>query len=122
MTKELIMELEDRLYKAIIHADIPTLEELLHDDLLFNLPSGQTITKTMDIETYRQEKMNIESLVPSDYQISQLSDDTCIVTVTIALKGDFEGRPLAGKYRYLRVWKSHGNNYKVFAGSAIQIS
>ncbi|WP_245799370.1 nuclear transport factor 2 family protein [Epilithonimonas bovis] len=34
---------------------VEQLESILHDDLLFILPDGTTITKDMDLDTYRKE-------------------------------------------------------------------
>ena len=45
MTKvDQIIECEKRLLQAIQYADIHTLQALLHDSLVFNIPTGITIT------------------------------------------------------------------------------
>jgi len=50
---EQIIECEKRLLEALKNGDIQVLHELLHDNLIFNIPTGQTITKEMDIENHR---------------------------------------------------------------------
>ena len=55
--EEHIIDSETRLLNAMKASDIEVLDELLHDDLIFNIPTGQTITKPMDIET--MGKMNV---------------------------------------------------------------
>ncbi len=45
--KKEIEELENKILSALQNRDIKTMEELLHENLLFNLPSGQTVTKKL---------------------------------------------------------------------------
>lgn len=111
---------EASLLSAIKNADTDKLEELLHDDLLFNLPNGITITKTMDLETYQSGNMVVSFIETSD-QIINLIDDTAVVSVKINLKGKFSDQVIDGTYKYIRVWKLSGKNYKVIAGSCIAI-
>jgi hypothetical protein len=101
-------------------ADIDTLNELLHDNLIFNIPTGQTITKLMDIENYRSGLMRVYDVETSDCMISTI-EDVCNVAVTIYLKAKYGNQVIDGRYRYLRVWKLTNNAWKVIAGSGIQI-
>lgn len=43
--EEQIMECESKLLEAMKSGDIKVLDQLLHDKLVFNIPTGQTITK-----------------------------------------------------------------------------
>lgn len=120
MKIESIVNAEIELLTAIKNADIPTLENMLHDDLLFNLPDGQTITKEFDLNTYRSGKIKIEALEASDQIINRI-DDVAVVSVIILLKGSYDGNPLNGTFRYIRVWKQFDENLKVIAGSCIAL-
>lgn len=60
--KSKIDEAERRLIKAMKQSNIADLNKLLHDDLLFVIPTGDTITKEMDLENYRSGHMQIDSL------------------------------------------------------------
>ncbi|SJN45554.1 DUF4440 domain-containing protein [Sphingobacterium faecium] len=64
MTKADILSQENKLYGAIKDRDINVLEELLHDDLLFVIPSGAVITKEMDLQSYRDGNLMIRNLIP----------------------------------------------------------
>ena len=64
MTETDILDQENRLYEAIKESNINVLEELLHDDLLFVLPSGDVITKEMDLQSYRDGNLKISELIP----------------------------------------------------------
>ena len=117
---EQIIECEKRLIEAIKTGNIKELDELLYDNLIFIIPTGQTITKSMDIENYQSGSMIISEIVTDD-QIIKSIDDITIVTVNIFLKGKYNGEIIDGKYKYLRVWKQFNNSWKVIAGSVIPI-
>lgn len=120
MGKSEIVNAENELLSAVKNADISVLERVLHDDLLFNLPDGQTITKEADLEVYRTGKMKIDLLVTSN-QLINIIDDSAIVCVSVLLKGTYDNSPLDGNYRYIRVWKQFDDGLKVIAGSCIAL-
>jgi ketosteroid isomerase-like protein len=120
MKIEAIVNAEIELLTAIKKSDISVLEKMLHDDLLFNLPDGQTINKEFDLNVYRSGKMKIDALEASDQTIS-IIDDVAVVTVTVLLKGNYNQNPLDGTLRYIRVWKQFDDSLKVIAGSCVQL-
>lgn len=115
-----VLNAEIELLTAIKKADVFSLEKFLHDDLLFNLPDGQTITKELDLNSHRSGKMHIDALEASD-QIINIIGDTAVVGVTVLLKGIYDNQPLNGVFRYIRVWKQFDENLKVIAGSCIEL-
>ena len=117
---EQIIESEKRLIEAIKNGDIKVLDELLYDNLVFIIPTGQAITKSMDLENYQSGSMIISEIAATE-QIIKSVDDISTVTVTIFLKGKYDGQIIDGKYKYLRVWKLFDNSWKVIAGSVIPI-
>lgn len=118
--EEQIIENETRLSNAMKASDIKALDELLHDDLIFNIPTGQTITKSMDIENYQSGMMKVSEISVSE-QIIKSFDDIFTVAMTLHLKARYAEQEVNGKFRYLRVWKLFGNSWKVIAGSGFQI-
>ncbi len=121
MTQEdQIVECEKRLLDAIKTSDIKVLDELLHDNLIFNIPTGQTITKAMDIENYQSGIMTVFEIWATDQMINSI-DETSSCAVTIYLKARYDEQLIDGKFRYLRVWKLFGNSWKVIAGSGFPI-
>ncbi|MTH16921.1 nuclear transport factor 2 family protein [Flavobacterium sp. LC2016-01] len=121
MNTEAIVNAEIELLTAIKYADVSTLEKLLHDDLLFNLPDGNTITKDFDLESYRSGKMKVVSLEASD-QIINIIDDVAVVTVVVSLKATYDNAAINGVFKYIRVWKQFDENLKVIAGSCIPLA
>ena len=121
MTKEAILELENRLYGAIKECDLQALDELLHQDLLFVSPTGEVITKEIDLKTYRDGLLKVVELLPMIDDL-HIIDDTAIVTLTMALKGYYNGQLFEAKYRYIRFWKHTTEGIKVIGGSGTQIA
>jgi len=116
-----VVNAEIELLTAIKKADVSVLEKMLHDDLLFNLPDGNTITKELDLESYRLGKMQIETLEASDQTINIINDDVAVVAVTVSLRGTYDGNPIVGAYRYIRVWKQFNEDLQVIAGSCVAL-
>jgi len=115
-----IIECEKRLLGALKTGDIVVLDELLHDNLIFTIPTGQTITKAMDIENYRSGILTVSEVVATD-QIIESVDDFSTVAMTLHLKAKYADQIVDGKFKYLRVWKFADNSWKVIAGSGFQI-
>jgi hypothetical protein len=115
-----IIDCENRLLDAIRSGDINTLDELLHESLIFNIPTGQTITKEMDIENYRSGIMCVYDISTTDQTIKTI-DNISTVAVTIHLKAKYADQIIDGKFRYLRIWKLFNNSWKIIAGSGFQI-
>ncbi len=120
ITKDDILALENQLYDAMKSSNVEILDKLLHDDLLFIVPSGETITKEMDLATYRNGNLKIVELVPTIEQLN-IMDDLAVITLKIALKGSYNGQPFEAQYRYIRFWKNFSDGIKVVGGSGISI-
>ena len=120
MKIEAVVNAEIELLTAVKNADVLFLEKILHDDLLFNLPDGNTITKEFDLNSYRSGKMKVDALEAVDQTIN-LIEDVAVVAVTVSVKGTFDNNPVNGVFRYIRVWKQFGESLKVIAGSCIQL-
>ena len=120
ITEAQIVELENQLRQVVLSADSEGLARLLHDDLLFNTPDGQTATKAMDVEAYRSGNMRVSNFTPSDRQIN-LIGNCAVVAVTVALRGSNFGQEFKGLFRYLRVWKQIGETWQIIGGSCVAL-
>ncbi len=120
LTKNSILAQEEKLYSAIKDGNINLLDELLHQDLLFIVPSGEVITKKIDLDTYRDGKLKISELLPTAENLN-IIDDVAVVTVIMEIKGEFAQAPFEAKYRYIRFWKQFDDGLKVIGGSGIAI-
>ncbi len=111
-----VLAQEAKLLEAMLSGNAELLETLLHDDLLFNGPTGQTATKAMDLANYRAGVVRLQSVQASNYLLASV-DDVVVVAVTVALQGNYAGQEIDGRFRYLRVWKMTGSGWRVIAGS-----
>lgn len=112
---------EARLLEAMKTSNVDLLESLLHDNLLFNGPTGETVTKAIDLDNYRSGNINLQTMTSSDQQLSLIGDDA-VVAVTVEIQGNYLGQEIQGKFRYLRVWKQIENSWKVIAGSVVSLA
>ena len=115
-----IVERETALLHAITTNDVALLDDLLHDDLLFNGPDGQTGTKAQDLANYRSGGIQLRRADASDRLIRAVGDDV-VVAVTVTLEGTYLGMRADGRYRYLRVWKRIGGAWRVIGGSVVPL-
>ena len=111
---------ENALLTAVTTNDVALLEDLLHDDLLFNGPDGRTGTKALDLANYRSGGIQLGRAEARDRLISVIGDDV-VVAVTVTLEGSYLGVRVDGSYRYLRVWKRLDGAWRVIAGSVVVI-
>lgn len=116
-----VVNAEIELLTALKNADVAALEKLLHDDLLFNLPDGQTITKELDLNSHRSGRIKIQVLEASD-QLINVIGDSAVVSVSVLLKGTYDNQSFDGVFRYIRVWKQFEEGLKVIAGSCVALS
>lgn len=113
-----IVRRENALLSAMTTNDVALLDDLLHDDLLFNGPDGQTGTKALDLTNYRSGGVQLSRAEAHDRSMSAIGD-VVVVAVTVTLEGSYLGFRVDGRYRYLRVWKQMGGAWRVIAGSVV---
>lgn len=116
LNKQKILEAENQLLEAMKSSNIEILDQLLHDDLLFVLPSGEVITKQMDLETHQSGNLVLEEITSSIDAITPI-DENVVVTLSSMIKGKMSEQHFEGNFRYLRVWKLFDDQLKVIAGS-----
>ncbi|MFZ4260448.1 nuclear transport factor 2 family protein [Sphingobacterium sp. HJSM2_6] len=120
ITKTEILNHEHQLYEAMKIGHVDKLDKLLHEDLLFIIPSGETISKEMDLATYRSGNLKIEDLHSTVEQLN-IIDDLAVITLKINLKGRYNGESFEAHYRYIRFWKKFVDGLKVVGGSGSSI-
>jgi len=121
ITKEDIILAENNLITGITTSDIVLLNKILHDDLLFLAPNGETITKQIDLASHERGEMKVEQLIPTIEEIN-IINNTAIAVLVYETKGTMLGTPIKGKFRYIRVWSLFSDGLKVIGGSCIQLS
>ena len=121
LNPEKIKEVENDLLEAIKVSDVETLDSLLHHDLLFITPSGDTVTKAQDLASHKAGSMIVEKIESTIEKINFIGD-TAVVTVVYNTKGKMLGTPIEGRFRYIRFRKVINSNLQVIGGSCCRIS
>ena len=92
----------------------------MHTDLLFVIPSGEVVTKEIDLRIYKDGALKI-SEINSQIEALNIIEDTAVITLSMVLKGSYNGEAFEGKYRYIRFWKKFKEGIKVVGGSGMAI-
>lgn len=120
ITRENVVEAENKLFSAQLVSNVDLLDQLLHDDLVAVAPTGQILTKEMDLNSHKAKTMIIED-ASTEIDDIRIMGDTALSIVTMTAKGKMMGTPLEGKFRYFRVWKRFDGTLKVIGASFMQL-
>lgn len=120
VTKEDVADAENQLFLAQLASNVDALDQLLFDNLIAIAPSGQMLTKEMDLNAHRTKAMIIEE-ASTEIDDIRITGDTALSVVTMTAKGKVMGAPLEGKFRYFRVWKYVDDKLKVIGASFMQL-
>ncbi|WP_345030466.1 nuclear transport factor 2 family protein [Ravibacter arvi] len=120
ITREHVVEAENRLFSAQLTSDVALLDQLLHDELVAVTPTGEIVTKEMDLAAHRAKTMVIED-ASTEINDLRIMGDTALSVVTMTAKGKVMGAPLEGKFRYFRIWKRFDGILKVVGASFMQL-
>ncbi len=121
ITREEVVDAENKLFAAQLISDVDILDQLLHDDLIGIAPTGQIITKEMDLNSHRAGTMIIEE-ASTEIEEIKITGDIAVSIVSMKAKGKMMGTPLEGHFRYLRVWKRFDDTLKIVGASFMQLS
>ena len=120
-TREQIEALEIRLVEAMKTSNVPELEALLADSLIFTNHNGHLVSKADDIAAHQSGDLEIYSIDTSAQLIEILSDITAVVSVVKDMSVAFAGHTSIGIYRFTRVWRFNGDKWQVVAAHSSQL-
>lgn len=120
ITRENFVEAENKLFSAQLVSNVEILDQLLHDDLLAVAPTGEIITKEMDLNSHKAKTIIIEN-ASIEIDDIKITGDTALSIVTMTAKGKMMGTPLEGRFRYFRVWKRFDDDLKIIGASFMQL-
>lgn len=115
-----IQEIELQLMDAIKSSNVKFLEKILHEDLVFLLPTGQILSKKMDLDSHQSGNMVVEKINPTIEDL-KIYDDIAIIVLIYETKGTMFGNPIEGFFRYIRTWKKFEDGLKIIAGACIRL-
>ena len=117
-----IVALEAELRAAQLAADVPVLERLIADELLFTGPDGQLGTKAQDLEAHRSGLVRFRSHVPEELRVRRVGADVAVTALRARLEVEVAGTLSRGTYRYTRVWaREGGGTWRVVGGHVSEV-
>ncbi len=117
-----ILQLEARLRLAQLSADVPTLDALIAEDLLFAGPDGALATKAMDLAAHASGSVRFRRHDPEALQVRRVGADCAVASLRARLVVVVAGAEVSGTFRYTRVWaREPGDGWRVVAGQVSAI-
>ncbi len=118
--RSLIVEKEKMLLTAFTNCDIDTIDDLLHEDVVYIIPNGRLLSKAKVLQNYSSGGTAISS-IRSEEQSVHFVDDCAVVAMILNLSGKYYDQVVDRKFRYLRVWKLLEGQWKVITISSVPI-
>lgn len=109
---KIIEELEERLRKAMVSSNVPELDWLIHDRLIFVDPQNSFVSKSTDIEAHSHGDIVFTHLQPTFRKI-EVHDRTGIVSVCMDMAGAYFGQSFSGRAMFTRTWAHVANHPRV---------
>lgn len=110
-----IIALEEKLRFAMLTSDVNSLDELIADSLFFTAPTGELITKEMDINVHKSGIQKVSKLELIEQKIGFYTN-FAVVAAKMQLEGKFGNEQIDGIYCYTRVWAKLQNHWQVVSG------
>jgi ketosteroid isomerase-like protein len=118
-----IVALEAAIRSAQLDADVPALDRLISDDLLFTGPDGQLGTKAQDLESHGTGALRFRVHEPQELRARRVGADVAVSALRARLGVELGGALVTGTYRYTRVWaREHDGVWRVVGGHVSEVS
>ena len=114
MSKDDILALEQRRFKAMIAGDAGELETLLHRDLKYTHSSGAVDSKDSYTRGVREKLWDYQSIKTSSETVS-VHDDTALVHCRLQIDLEVKGAPRQVDSIALTVWIKDEGRWQVLA-------
>lgn len=111
-----IARVEEELRQAMLNGDVPTLDRLISDRLMFAGPDGQLATKADDLHAHRQRIVRFVRHEPDQVEMRRVSTACVVVSQRTYLEVDVAGTVHRGWHRYTRVWIREDDAWRILAG------
>ena len=108
MTKDGILELEQRRFKAMCDGDAAALGALLHDNLTYTHSSGTVDSKESYTRGVREKLWDYQSVKASNETVSIVGSSTALVHCRLRIDVTVGGVPKVVESVALAVWVDDG--------------
>ena len=116
-----IVALEAAIRDAQLAADVPALERLLSDDLLFTGPDGELATKAQDLRAHASGLVKFRVHEPRELRVRWVGEAVVITALLAYLEVEVAGTLVPGTYRYTRVWAHEEGAWRVVGGHVSEV-
>jgi ketosteroid isomerase-like protein len=99
-----IVALEERLRAAQLAADVPALDALIAEELLFTGPGGELATKAEDLAAHGSGTVRVRGHEPEELRVRRVGPDVAVAALRARLAVEVAGTLVEGRFRYTRVW------------------
>lgn len=106
---------EERLRRAMLSSDVPELEQLLSDRLVFTDQFGKRLGRAEDLAVHRSGLLSLERIDFACEPIVRVLGQTSLVWTTAELAGAYAEQSFVGTFAYSRVWHREGASWQVVA-------
>jgi ketosteroid isomerase-like protein len=112
-----ILELEARIRRAQLDADVAALDGLIAGELLFTGPDGQLGSKAQDLAAHGSGVVKFREHEPEELRVRRVGADVAVTALRARLAVEVAGALVSGTYRYTRVWaRENGGSWRVVGG------
>ncbi len=118
--KAAISEHENRRYKAMIEKDIPALEALFGEHLVYTHSNAAADSKASYIEGVRSRKFDYRAAERTEVVID-VYGDTAVVTGRAKMDAVVAGTPRTLNNRFLNVWAKGPRGWQMVAWQSTPI-
>ncbi len=118
-----IVELEARIRRAQLDADVAALDGLIAEELLFTGPDGQLGTKAQDLAAHGSGVVKFREHEPEQLRVRRVGADVAVTALRARLSVEVAGALVSGTYRYTRVWaRENGGSWRVVGGHVSEVA
>ena len=120
--QQAISGIEDQIRTALLTADSSVLDRVLADDFLSISANGTLSDKQQYLRRIGKHEHQFTRIDTLERKI-RIQPSTAIVTTTVNVLGKLDGSPIAGVFRYTRVYaRQPGGVWKVINFEATRVS
>ncbi len=120
--QQYILGVEDQIRNALLSGDSSILDKVLADDFLGISANGTLSDKQQYLRRIGRHEHQFTRIDTFDRKI-RIQPATAIVTTTANVTGNLDGTPIAGVFRYTRVYaRQPGGAWKVINFEATRVS
>jgi ketosteroid isomerase-like protein len=115
-----LMQLEQRMFDALLKGDSAALADHVADDAVFTDPGGVVNTRAQFVADVKSGALKIESSKIEDMKV-RAHGDTAIVTYKTTDKGTYKGMNISGEHRWTDVFVRKGGKWWLVAAHGTPI-